>query len=90
MSALKRAENSQSVPKYFKTIQFVMSKDEGVQRGNWKNWWEFLFSVVGSLVGLGNIWRFPYICYKNGGGLYIITMIDYFNYKGNSTMYNTK
>lgn len=39
-------------------------------RGNWKNWYEFLFSSIGCVVGLGNIWRFPYICFKNGGGTY--------------------
>uniref|UniRef100_A0A8C9C3Q6 Sodium- and chloride-dependent GABA transporter 2 n=1 Tax=Phocoena sinus TaxID=42100 RepID=A0A8C9C3Q6_PHOSS len=38
-----------------------------LQRGHWNNKVEFVLSVAGEIVGLGNVWRFPYLCYKNGG-----------------------
>ncbi|XP_053504363.1 sodium- and chloride-dependent GABA transporter 2-like isoform X2 [Ictalurus furcatus] len=38
------------------------------ERGQWSNKVEFLLTVTGNMVGLGNLWRFPYLCFKNGGG----------------------
>ncbi|KAM9759699.1 sodium- and chloride-dependent GABA transporter 2-like isoform 1-T1 [Menidia menidia] len=45
------------------------------EREQWGSKIEFILAVAGHIVGLGNVWRFPYLCYKNGGGVFFIPYI---------------
>jgi NSS family neurotransmitter:Na+ symporter len=44
-------------------------------RGNWSSKLGFILAAAGSAIGLGNIWRFPYITGKNGGALFVLIYI---------------
>jgi NSS family neurotransmitter:Na+ symporter len=43
--------------------------------GFWKSRWLFILAATGSAVGLGNIWKFPYITGENGGGAFVLVYL---------------
>ena len=40
--------------------------------GQWSSRWAFILAATGSAIGLGNIWRFPYLTGENGGGIFVL------------------
>lgn len=51
-----------------------MTEQTGIH-GLWRSRWLFILAATGSAVGLGNIWKFPYITGENGGGAFVLVYL---------------
>ena len=52
-----------------------MNTENKSPRGVWSSRWAFILVATGSAVGLGNIWKFPYITGENGGGAFVLVYL---------------
>ena len=52
-----------------------MSGERTSLHGFWSGRWAFFLAVTGSAIGLGNIWKFPYITGENGGGAFVLVYL---------------
>uniref|UniRef100_G1PKQ4 Transporter n=2 Tax=Myotis lucifugus TaxID=59463 RepID=G1PKQ4_MYOLU len=53
----------------------VIEKEEASSRPKWDNKAQYMLTCVGFCVGLGNVWRFPYLCQSHGGGAFMIPFL---------------
>ncbi|XP_020382544.2 sodium-dependent neutral amino acid transporter B(0)AT2 [Rhincodon typus] len=55
-----------------KDVDIEEGSDIEEERPAWNSKLQYILAQVGFSVGLGNVWRFPYLCQKNGGGAYLV------------------
>ena len=53
----------------------MATSNQNNQRGLWNSRFGFILAASGSAVGLGNIWKFPYIVGQNGGGAFVLIYV---------------
>ena len=52
-----------------------MALQQKGMHGAWVSRWTFIMAATGSAVGLGNMWKFPYVAGSNGGGAFVLVYL---------------
>ncbi|XP_069814683.1 sodium-dependent neutral amino acid transporter B(0)AT1 [Dendropsophus ebraccatus] len=60
----------------------ILEKEEEGDRPKWDNKAQYMLTCIGFCVGLGNVWRFPYLCQSHGGGAFMIPFLILLVFEG--------
>ncbi|XP_072268151.1 sodium-dependent neutral amino acid transporter B(0)AT1 [Pyxicephalus adspersus] len=60
----------------------ILEEKEAGERPQWDNKAQYMLTCIGFCVGLGNVWRFPYLCQSHGGGAFMIPFLILLVFEG--------